>query len=195
MEIINVEQGTPEWHEWRALRMTASHAQAIASGGKGLDTYILEMMAAYYSTAEKPSFSNSDMERGIELEPIAAMLYEFETGRKPEVVGFITEGDYIGVSPDRFVGDDGMMEIKCPSDKVYMKFLLDRKIDSKYMWQMQMQMQISGRKWNDYTVHNPNFEESIVITRVLPDQEKFDKLTEGYKIGIKKIKEIMEKMK
>ena len=64
MKIINCEQGTPEWFEERKGIMTASHAQAIGNAGKGLDTYIHELMAEYYSSGEKEQFSNKHTERG-----------------------------------------------------------------------------------------------------------------------------------
>ena len=46
-----MEQGTDEWFDVKKGKMSASHAQAIASAGKGLDTYILELMSEYYSQA------------------------------------------------------------------------------------------------------------------------------------------------
>jgi putative phage-type endonuclease len=194
MKIINVEQGTKEWFDLRKGLLTASHAQAIAANGKGLITYVKEKMCEVYSTAEKETYSNKAMENGVELEEYAAIAYEFETGRETERIGFVKYNDYIGASPDRIVGDDGLVEIKCPSDKTFFNLLLDNKIDSKYMWQMQMQMLITERKWCDYVVYNPNFDKSLVIIRVLPDEKKFQKLLEGFKAGEALIKEIRSNM-
>ena len=195
MQIIKVDQRSEEWFDLRAKKMTASHAQAISANGKGLQTYIREMMAEFYSSEEPKRFSNSYTDWGTEQEPIARMIYEFETGRKVEEIGFVIHNDYVGCSPDGFVDEDGMIEIKCLSDKVYLNLLLDEKIESKYLWQMQMQMLVSERNWNDFFVYNPHFKQSYFLRRVEKDQAMFDKLNKGFESGEAMIKEIMEKMK
>jgi len=192
--IFNFEQYSEEWWAIRQKKMTGSHAQAIGANGKGLETYITEVMTEYYSSCRPERYSNKDMERGLELEPEAADRYAGETFSVVETVGFVVYSDFIGVSPDRFVSDDGLAEIKCPNDKTYFKLLLDFKIESKYMWQMQMQMLCCNRSWCDYVVYNPNFEQAILIERVLPDEKKFEKLRAGFESGQKMIEEIEAKM-
>lgn len=189
-----IQQGSPEWHELRSTRMTASHAQAIATNGKGLKTYVREKMCALFSTGEQISYTNANMENGLEREEIAAMLYEFETGNKTEIIGFEIYNDYIGASPDRLVGNEGLIEIKSPTDKVYFNLLLDKKIDTKHEWQMQMQTLVCKRAWCDYVVYNPNFKQQLFIKRVFADKEKFAKLEIGFESGIKMIKEIKKEM-
>jgi len=194
MKIVEVKQKSDEWFELRKKRMTASHAQQIGSNGKGLVTYIREIMCEYFSNHEKELYTNKAMEWGNEQEPIARTVYEFETDSIVKEIGFIIYDDYIGCSPDGFVGKDGLLEIKCPTDKVFFSLLLDEKIDSKYMWQMQMQMLISGRKWCDYFAYNPNFKQSFFLKRVFPDKKKFEKLLEGLGTGKKLINEINQKI-
>ena len=188
-----MEQRSEEWFEIRKGKMTASHAQAIATNGKGLVTYIREKMCSLYSTSEDVGYTNSAMENGIEQEKVAKMLYEFESDKTVTDVGFVVYNDYVGCSPDGFA-DDGLIEIKCPTDKVYFNLLLDKKIDSKYEWQMQMQMLVCGRDWCDYVVYNPNFKQQLFIKRVLRDEEKMKKLEIGFESGIKMMKEIKKEV-
>ena len=194
MKIVDVEQNTDEWDKLRELRIGASNAQAIAANGKGLETLVRGKMKSYYSSGEEERYYSKAMEHGHEQESTAAMLYEFKTGRKTHKVGYVIHSEHIGISPDRGVGDDGLLEIKCPADKVYFDLLLDGKIDTKYDWQMQMQMLVFGKSWCDYAVYNPNFEQELVIMRVLPDSKKFDKLLKGFDSATKRIVEIMELM-
>ncbi len=194
MKIHDHEQQSPEWFAVRSGKISASHAQAIAAQGKGIDTYIIELMAEYYSTAEKESFSNKHTARGIEMEEQARTIYELDRGVDVQKVGFIEHSDFVGCSPDGLVGDDGLVEIKCPDDKAFFKFMLDGKIDTGYEWQMQMQMLITGREWCDYVVYNPNFDKSIIVTRLLADKEKHDKLLQGFALAESMIKEIMGKV-
>ena len=195
MIIHNIEQRSDEWFTIKREKLGASHAQAIASQGKGLETYLIELMSEYYSIAPKENYTNEHIERGNELESQARAIYELETGNEVEEVGFVEIDEYVGCSPDGLVGEDGLIEIKCPSDKVYFQYLLDGKIDTGYTWQMQMQMLICERKWCDYVVYNPNFEKSIVITRVYKNEEDFEKLEKGFEIARARIKEINNKIK
>ena len=49
------------------------------------------------------------------VEAEAADWYEFDQDVTTQRVGFITDdGRTMGCSPDRFVGDDGLLEIKTP---------------------------------------------------------------------------------
>jgi len=194
MEICNCEQLSPEWWKIRAKRMTASQAQAISAQGAGLKTYIEKIMQEYYSNAEPDNFSNYHTDRGLDLENSAAMVYCFEKNVIVKKVGFITMGDYVGCSPDLLVGDDGLVEIKAHADKAHFSLLLGNDFESKYRWQAQCQMLITGRKYCDLVSYNPNFNKYLVIKRQEPDQEKFDKLLKGFELGEKMIKEIEYKM-
>lgn len=188
-------QYSPEWWNIHAGKMGASHAQAIAANGAGLKSYIRdEIMGPLYSKAERQSYTSKAMERGLDLEPSAAMVYEFRTDIELKEVGFVEYNDFVGVSPDRFAGGDGLVEIKCPEDKAYFNLLLDEKIDSKYEWQIQMQLLVCDKSWCDYVVYNPSYEQNLFIKRVLPDKEKFDKLLKGFESGIKMMEEIKKKM-
>jgi len=192
LKINNCEQGSEEWFEVRKGKLTASHAQAIGNCGKGLDTYIIEMMSEYYSSGEKEQFTSKHIDRGNELEPIARQVYSLEKGVEVEEVGFIEYSEYIGCSPDGLVGEDGGIEIKSIDDTGYFKYLLNGadEIDTKYLWQVQMNLLITGRKWWDLVIYNPNYKKSMLVFRIDPDKEKFEALEKGFKIGIEKILEI-----
>jgi putative phage-type endonuclease len=198
MQIVNVKQGSQEWHDIRALRISASHAQTIQANGKGLETYTKEKVCEYFSTAPKDGFTNRAMEHGIEQEPVAVTMYEFKTGYECFKIGYVIHNDHVGCSPDRGCCVNGLVEIKCPTDKVYFQYLLDGKIDLKYYYQMQMQMLVCGKEWCDYVVYNPNFEKELIIQRVEPDEKIYQKLLAGFETGtemigrhIKRYKEVL----
>ena len=195
MIIHDMEQRSDEWFEVKRGKLGASHAQAIQAQGKGLDTYILELMAEYYSNGVTESYTNENMERGNELEAQARAIYELETGNEVQEVGFVEYDSYVGCSPDGMVGEEGLVEIKCPTNKVFFAYMLDGKIDTKYWWQMQMQLMITGRKWVDYVVYNPNYDKSIIIQRVEPDPEAFNKLFQGFEVARFSIDKIKKQLK
>lgn len=192
MKIYNFEQRTEDWYNIRKGKMTASNAETIIANGKGLETYIYNLMAEYYSSAEKENYINADMQRGIDLEPEARLEFEFYTDLDVQEVGFIEYNDFIGVSPDGLIGDDGLIEIKCPNDSIYFKLLLSNNIKPEYIAQMQMQMYVTDRQYCYFVSYNPNFEKSLYIKKINRDEEMIDKLKKGLERGTQLIKEIKE---
>ena len=92
-------------------------------------------------------------------------------------------------------GEDGLLEVKCFDDAKHFKMTINGlEIESAYMWQMQMQMLITERKWVDFLAYNPNFEKSLLIQRVEADEEMQKAIIEGLKKGEELIKEIKGKL-
>ena len=61
-KIHNVEQKSPEWYALRELYpLTASHAQAIGNGGKGLETLCYKVMSEKYSNSSKKEKYSNDV--------------------------------------------------------------------------------------------------------------------------------------
>lgn len=196
MILHDMPQGSPEWHSVRAGKLTASEAQAIATNGKGLETLCWETMARLHSSSSEASYCSPDMERGKELEGVAVMMYELQNSIATQQVGFVELDKFAGCSPDRLVGEDGLLEVKCPKDSIYFRLLAGgSKPDTAHLWQAQMQMLVCGRKWCDLAYFNPNFRKSLLIHRILPDEAMMGKLMEGLETGralIKKIKKACE---
>jgi len=200
MKIHTVEQRSESWFELRTkYPLTASKAQAISSGGAGLKTLCWDKMAEKYSSIQEERYSNPAMQRGIDLESEAILIYELQTSNTAKTVGFVTNEKISkigGVSPDSLVNDDGLVEVKCFNNVKHFKAIVSFKktgtfeIESQYMWQMQMQLLFTERKWNDYAIYNPNFNDSLLVQRVYPDKVMQDKIIEGLKLGEIIIKDI-----
>lgn len=199
---FDIEQGTDKWFQMRSLRLTASNASVIATAGKGLETLVKELLADYFSSKKFEEYTNayksSDMQRGNDFEATARMVYEIETGNTVNQVGCVTVGDYILASPDGLViekgADEGLIEIKNHSDKVFLELVLTDKIDPKYIAQMQYQLWVTGRKWCDYFGYNPNFNPNFYKVRLYPDLELHKKFEEGVKTGIELIEKALKKL-
>ena len=194
MKIHRMEQRSPEWFAVRDLKLSASHASTIAANGKGLVSYVNELLQDHYAITEKENYTNAAMQHGIEMESSAAFLYSVETGNEVDHVGFIEHNEHVGMSPDGLIGEKGGLEIKCPSKKAYFQLMLDEKIDPKYYAQIQMCLLISGREWWDYCVYSGDFKKNLFIKRVFPDEKVFARLESGFKMGIELIKETKLKM-
>jgi putative phage-type endonuclease len=196
MQIHNVIQKSEEWFELRRKHpLTASNAQAIATGGKGLETLVWETLAEKYSFADKDRVSNKDMERGVELEDQARDIYQLETGLEVYEIGFITNeviSPVGGVSPDGAIKNKkGGIEIKCFDDTKHFKYSIEGLTpESQYEWQMQMQMLFAEWDFVDFCAYNPNYKKSLLIKRIPADKERQQKIIDGLKIGEELIKKI-----
>lgn len=191
MKVYNFDQRTDEWYAIKRGKLSASNASIIATNGKGLETYVYSLMAEYYSNAEKEHYVNADMQRGIDLEPEAKIEFQFYTGLSVKEVGFVELNEFVGVSPDGLIGDDGLIEIKCPKDDIYFRLLLNGNIKPEYLWQMQMQLLITERKYCYFVSYNPNFtDKTLFIKKIDRDEEMIAKIQKGLDDGTKLIKQI-----
>ena len=202
MEVIRgILQGSPEWHKLRLGMFTGTDAQALSAQGKGLETLAAEKAAeVLIGGAEELDFESADMERGRDLEDTARTLYILETGQDVQQVAFI-KGDLprSGSSPDGLVGDEGLIEIKCPNRVRHLNILRFgiKGIDTKYIWQMQKQMLDSGRKWCDFISYNADFEsigKDLIIIRIFADAEKQDLIRGGLKMANEKLDQILKEL-
>ena len=193
-----MEQRSEEWYTLRKkYPLTASNAQAIGNNGKGLETFVWEALADRKSFAARENYTNKDLDRGVELESQARSIYELETGNKVAEVGFVTNDEISrvgGASPDGLIGEDGLIEIKCFNDIKHFRYAVEGlEPESQYLWQMQMQMLITERKWCDFVAYNPNFKKSLLIIRITADADMQEKIKEGLKTGEKMINELEKK--
>ena len=120
------------------------------------------------------TFMTFDMYRGVEHEPFARD--EYATHHAPvEQVGFMRrdheDGWTLGYSPDGLVGDDGLIEIKCPRVKGHVSAVLDGEVPAKYMAQLQAGLLVSGRKWIDFIPFVAGL--PLYVKRVTPDPKWF----------------------
>jgi hypothetical protein len=79
----------------------------------------------------KIEFYNSPaMDRGLIVEAEAADWYEFDQDVTVQRVGFITDENHaVGCSPDRLVGDEGLLEIKAPLPHTQVEYWISGKLN------------------------------------------------------------------
>lgn len=162
MRIIDVEQGTPEWHAARAGRVTASRVADIMRKTKSgpaasRKNYAAELVAEILTGTVVEAFCSKEMQWGKDHEAEACSHYALAMGEEPVKVGFVIHPtiDDAGASPDRLVADDGLAEIKCPNTATHIETILTEKIDPDYVTQMQWQMGTTGRQWCDFVSYDP----------------------------------------
>lgn len=173
-------QGSPEWHAARCGKVTASRvadviARTKTGWGASRSNYMAELVAEILTAEPAVGYTNAAMQWGTEKEPEARAAYEFLTDAEVVEVGFIEHPSILmsGASPDGLVGDDGLLEIKCPSTATHIETLIERTIPAKYVTQMMWQMACTGRQWCDFVSYDPRLPEEmkVWIKRVPRDPE------------------------
>jgi len=121
------------------------------------------------------------MQWGVETEHQARAAYEVTTGDFVEQIAFVDHPSIVnfGCSPDGLVGDEGLIEIKCPNTATHLEYLETDAPPKKYFIQMQAQMAVTGRKWCDFVSFDPRLPDGLelLIVRVNRD-DKYIKIME-----------------
>ncbi len=158
MEIIDCIQGSEEWLLARLGKVTASRFKDVLSKGEGKTrkTYMKQLRAEILTGKPlRNSFSNKAMEWGSETEVAAKQAYANETGCEVVQVGFVVMSEWVGGSPDGLVGDQGVIEIKCPNTVTHLDYIDKDTVPTGYYAQMQGILWITGRQWCDFVSYDP----------------------------------------
>ncbi len=175
-----IEQGTPEWHELRRGKVTASRVADILAKTKtgtsvSRQNYLIELALQQTTKTIEPSYTNAAMEWGTATEPQARVAYEVNTNNFVDQVPFIDHPKIqgFGCSPDGLVGADGLLEIKCPNSATHWEYFKAQEPPKKYFIQMQAQMAVTGAKWCDFVSFDPRMPErsQLLIVNVRRDPE------------------------
>ena len=173
------QRNDPAWWAARLGKVTASRvADVIAKTKSGYsasrDNYMADLIVERLTGQKVSNFSNAAMEWGVEQEPHARAAYSAATGELVEEVGFIDHPRIVnsGASPDGLVGDDGLVEFKCPATATHLDTLLAGEAPSKYIPQMQWQMACTNRAWCDFVSYDPRLPEHLrmFVKRVERDE-------------------------
>lgn len=177
-------QGTAEWDAARCGSLGASSVhEAVARTKTGWGASRANCMARLIierlTGRKQESFQSPAMRHGIETEPEARSYYAFVVGEVTEV-GLVKHPTLEGThaSPDGLVGEDGLVEIKCPQAAAHLATLLGEAIPKQYLIQMQWQMACTGRAWCDFVSYCPDFPGTMqaFIQRVARDRKMIAEL-------------------
>lgn len=109
------EQRSEGWLQQRKGRVTASLVGAILGHSPYMTrAQAMRSMIRDYHGAEREFQGNVATRHGTMNEAGVVIDFQMETGLKVEKAYFVEFEDWAGASPDGYVGDEGLLEIKCP---------------------------------------------------------------------------------
>lgn len=181
-EAVEHEQRSSEWFKARLGKVTASRIGDIlatirnGNWAASRKNYAAQLVTERLSPEKIPEpFTNEWMQWGVDQEPAARAAYEAHTGTTVTEVGFIDHPEIpmAGASPDGFLGEDGCLEIKCPTTATHIETLLAGEIPEKHKYQMMWQIACSGREYCDFVSYDPRLPDNMAlfVERFTPDRD------------------------
>lgn len=176
----NDQQQIPEWYIKKLGRfgcsqfyrlMTEPKLKADKEAGnlsQGAMTYIYECVAERLTGKKaKEDFTSKFTDWGNEYEPIAKRIYNSVFEVEVHDTGYVEWLFNAGGSPDGLVGDNGLIEIKCPyTITSHLEHKLMPLTDKpEYYWQCLGYLLITGRKWIDFISYSPHYPAKLQMVR------------------------------
>lgn len=180
--VVALEPGSIAWIEARAGCLTASRiADAFAKLKSGAWAqsrydYMIELVAERLTGRAADHFISTDMLRGIEREPDGIAAYEWANDCAVEKLGYVSHPtiQWAGATPDGAVGEDGLIEAKCPRSSTFVavRLAIERgypikhaslSTDDGYHAQNMWQLACTGRKWVDRAYYDPHMPQDLQL--------------------------------
>ncbi|WP_454869569.1 lambda exonuclease family protein [Pseudomonas putida] len=206
-----MEQRSAEWFAARLGCVTASRVKDVMASGRGgapsatRKNYMMELLCERLTgqSGGADLSRNTAVQRGVELEPFACMAYEADKGLMVVETGLVMHPTIagFGASPDGLVGDDGVLEIKCPNTATHIDTMQSERHDPQYEWQMLAQMSCTGRAWADFVSYDDRLPEPLqyVCHRFERDFKRIREMESGIRAFLEELsdleKEMRERMK
>lgn len=162
--IHDVEQGSPEWHELRAGRVTASLASKLMTPlgkpstqfKKEIGRVIAERKGWQRPVPFQPTYW---MERGKELEGEARGWFQVETGLYVRQVGFIEHHTGLaGFSPDGMTEENGILipsEFKVPMPSTHIEWLREGGVPKDHLPQCHFALALTDAPYMRFMSYHP----------------------------------------
>lgn len=134
MKILNLEQGTQEWHDERRCSITGTKLKAVMGTEDAQRTLIAELIAEEGTELTKEYRTTTEMERGNGEEEFAVKRYEELTGKKVDRIGMCVHDthEWIKLSPDGLIKNKGKytegLEVKCPDSKKLILYKIENEV-------------------------------------------------------------------
>ena len=197
---FEIIQGTDEWFDVKSGKVSASSVAncMMKDSTAGFRNYRAKLVAERLTGEREETFTSSEMQWGIDQEEFARAAYELETCNDVQEVGFVDHGsiESFGCSPDGLVGDDGLVEIKCPKTATHMDYLLAGNMPKDHIKQVQTQLVCTGRKWCDFVSYDPRMpiELQLFVVRVERDEDMITDIEVAVVKFLSEVEDMVESM-
>ena len=198
---IQVVQNSIEWLEARLGIPTSSRFSEIVtpkiwtfSESRSCRKYMAQLVAEW-KTRQPIQLDPIiwAVERGHDMEGESVSYYELTRGVKTEECGFfLSTCERYGASPDRTVGENGLLEVKNLNADNHLLCLFENEIPDKYFTQIHGQLLVTGRDWVDFLSYSPGL--PPYLHRIYPEPKYQKPLEEGILKFCDRLDEMKQKL-
>jgi len=201
--LYRVPQLSEDWKKSRCGCATASRVADILSRTKSgwgatRANYLAELVAERLTGINAEHYQSKPMQWGNECEAQARKAYEWYRDVTVEMASFVLHPDIpqFGGTPDGFCGEDGLIQIKCPNSSTHLKYLLSGTVPREYQIQMQSELAVTGRQWNDFVSFDPRLPERLRIfsKRLLRSDEVIADIEANVKDFLQELAETIQRL-
>jgi putative phage-type endonuclease len=151
------------WLNARAGKLTASRMSDAMDFRKDGKSGAARTKLAYEILAERTTgdsvrhYVSPAMEHGLVYEEDALAAYEAATGELISKAGFYDHPriDMFGATPDGLLGQDGLIETKCPTSQTFVAWCIAGVVPEEHKSQMIAQLVCTGREWCEFVAYDP----------------------------------------
>ena len=208
--MLEFKQRSALWFAERCGKLTASRVADVSrrtaklASGKGWKAdrgrYLDQLVAERLTGQAASHFVSAEMQWGIDNEPRARADYEFLFNRSATQIGFAPHPTIAmaGASPDGLIGEDGLVEFKCPKTETHLATWLSGAVPAEYLAQVQWQMACCpGRTWCDFVSYDPRVRVAdlqLFRVQVPRDDDHIAELEEDAKAFLAEVDERVEQL-
>jgi putative phage-type endonuclease len=178
-----------------------AEAMDFLKGGKESDKrrkLKIELIAERMTDTMVSRYVNDAMQWGLDTEPAARDRYEEITGTLVNLCGFAVHGaiPFFGASPDGLVGDDGLIECKCPTTTTYTEWVIGGVVPEQHKPQMLAQLAVTGRRYVDFFAFDPRVKvgSQHFLCRFEPDEKDIVKVEDAAKVFLAELDALFDKV-
>jgi hypothetical protein len=153
--------------------------------------YMLTLISDRIGGAPADGYTNRHMERGKTMEAEALTLYH-ALHAEPTRVGFVERSDDVGCSPDAFVGDSGMVQVKTALPHIQLERVLKPELPKEHVCQVQGELWVCEREWSDFISYWPGL--PLMVERVYRDEVKIKSIELGVEMFLNEMQELMARL-
>ncbi len=198
MIILDVEQRSPEWHNAKIGKPSASNFDMIVMSdgkpSKSRQKYLYQLAGEKLSNSKPDTYQSFAMKEGTIREAEARKTFEFIYGVEVKQVGVVYPDElkkYL-CSPDGLMEEAGY-EVKCPLIHTHVGYLLSGKLPVEYVQQVQGGMLVTGFNSWFFMSYYPGLPPLII--EVERDEKFCNKLKSELSIFCDELEAITEKLR
>jgi predicted phage-related endonuclease len=187
-----------QWRQAKLGKISASNVAKLMTGGRGKtrQTYIYQVATEILTGIYDEGYISKAMQRGIDKEPAARAEYAFQTEQWVEGDGitFYSHSNmpFFGASPDCLISPDGLGQIKCPDSSTHIAFCVSLTIPDEYQIQMQSEMFVMGREWNDFISFDDRVQDCpLAVVRLMRNHEMCQKISDAVNAAWQEVQDII----